>query len=159
MRAEACASARVVPGVLELFAIREQSPRLPPSPSCRSRLRPACRGRLGRPIEIGLPGRSSKSEGWSGSRDLHPDRRVHNAECCSYTTILMACQALAGRRKPACRAVARRAKAGAPGRTRTDDYEFTKLALWLLRHGGAGKCKMKNAECKRADHRGADDSQ
>ena len=30
----------------------------------------------------------------------------------------------------------RQAKAGAPGRTRTDDYEFTKLALLLLRHGG-----------------------
>src|SRR5580658_6324411 len=27
-------------------------------------------------------------------------------------------------------------KNGAPGRTRTDDYEFTKLALLLLRHGG-----------------------
>ena len=26
--------------------------------------------------------------------------------------------------------------AGAPGRTRTDEYEFTKLALLLLRHGG-----------------------
>ena len=25
---------------------------------------------------------------------------------------------------------------GAPGRTRTDEYEFTKLALWLLRHRG-----------------------
>ena len=25
---------------------------------------------------------------------------------------------------------------GAPGRTRTDDYEFTKLALLLLRHRG-----------------------
>ena len=30
----------------------------------------------------------------------------------------------------------RQAKAGAPGRTRTDDYEFTKLALSLLRHWG-----------------------
>ena len=38
--------------------------------------------------------------------------------------------------KLACRAVARRAKAGAPGRTRTDEYEFTKLVLWLLRHRG-----------------------
>ena len=28
------------------------------------------------------------------------------------------------------------AKAGASGRTRTDEYEFTKLALWLLRHRG-----------------------
>ena len=25
---------------------------------------------------------------------------------------------------------------GASGRTRTDDYEFTKLVLWLLRHRG-----------------------
>ena len=25
---------------------------------------------------------------------------------------------------------------GASGRTRTDDYDFTKVALWLLRHGG-----------------------
>ena len=33
-------------------------------------------------------------------------------------------------------AEARRAKAGASGRTRTDEYEFTKLALWLLRHRG-----------------------
>src|SRR5438445_11750568 len=73
----------------------------------------------------------------------------------------------------ACRAVARRAKDGASGRTRTDEYEFTKLVLWLLRHRGkmastAGiapatstfarwrsnltelrgpsKCKMKNAK-------------
>ena len=30
-------------------------------------------------------------------------------------------------------------KNGAPGRTRTDEYEFTKLALLLLRHRGAGK--------------------
>ncbi|SPE57087.1 hypothetical protein SBV1_2630003 [Verrucomicrobia bacterium] len=30
----------------------------------------------------------------------------------------------------------RQAKAGASGRTRTDEYEFTKLALWLLRHRG-----------------------
>ena len=39
----------------------------------------------------------------------------------------------------ASRAVARsaaRAKAGASGRTRTDEYEFTKLVLWLLRHRG-----------------------
>ncbi len=27
-------------------------------------------------------------------------------------------------------------KSGAPGRTRTDEYEFTKLALLLLRHRG-----------------------
>jgi hypothetical protein len=26
---------------------------------------------------------------WSGSRDLHPNRRVHNAKCCYYTTILI----------------------------------------------------------------------
>ena len=38
--------------------------------------------------------------------------------------------------KEACRAEARRAKAGAPGRTRTDEYGFTKPALWLLRHKG-----------------------
>jgi hypothetical protein len=30
-------------------------------------------------------------------------------------------------------------KAGASGRTRTDDYEFTKFALWLLRHRGIKK--------------------
>ena len=30
----------------------------------------------------------------------------------------------------------RRAKVEASGRTRTDDYEFTKLVLWLLRHRG-----------------------
>jgi hypothetical protein len=29
-----------------------------------------------------------------------------------------------------------RAKAGASGRTRTDEYKFTKLVLWLLRHRG-----------------------
>src|SRR5207249_3955419 len=29
-----------------------------------------------------------------------------------------------------------RAKDGASGRTRTDEYEFTKLVLWLLRHRG-----------------------
>ena len=28
------------------------------------------------------------------------------------------------------------AKDGASGRTRTDEYEFTKLVLWLLRHRG-----------------------
>ena len=28
-------------------------------------------------------------------------------------------------------------KNGASGRTRTDEYEFTKLALWLLRHRGS----------------------
>ena len=27
-------------------------------------------------------------------------------------------------------------KLGASGRTRTDEYEFTKLVLWLLRHRG-----------------------
>ena len=41
----------------------------------------------------------SAHRNWSGSRDSHPDRRVHNAECCCYTTILMACQAAAGRRR------------------------------------------------------------
>lgn len=53
---------------------------------------------------------------WSGSRELHPDRRVHNAKCCCYTTILIG--------------------TGALGRTRTDEYGFTKPALWLLRHKG-----------------------
>src|SRR5437899_5330658 len=64
---------------------------------------------------------------------------------------------------------------GASGRTRTDEYEFTKLVLWLLRHRGkvastAGlapatstfarwrsnltelrgrsKCKMESAKCR-----------
>ncbi len=46
---------------------------------------------------------------WSGSRDLHPDRLLHRERCCCYTTILIS--------------------NGAPGRTRTDEYEFTKLAL------------------------------
>jgi hypothetical protein len=31
----------------------------------------------------------SAHRNWSGSRDSHPDRRVHNAECCCYTTILI----------------------------------------------------------------------
>ena len=53
---------------------------------------------------------------WSGSRDLHPDRSLHGRRCCCYTTIL--------------------SETGAPGRTRTDVYEFTKLVLWLLRHRG-----------------------
>ena len=79
---------------------------------------------------------SSAHRNRSGSRDSHPDRPLHGRRCYCYTTILMACQDLAGRRKLACRAVARRARAGAPGRTCTDDYEFTKLALLLLRHGG-----------------------
>ena len=47
---------------------------------------------------------------------MHPDRRVHNAKCCYYTTILI--------------------ETGAPGRTRTDEYEFTKLALLLLEAQG-----------------------
>jgi hypothetical protein len=46
---------------------------------------------------------------WSGSRDSHPDRLLHGERCCCYTTILI--------------------ESGAPGRTRTDEYEFTKLAL------------------------------
>jgi hypothetical protein len=53
---------------------------------------------------------------WSGSRDLHPDRLLHRERCCYYTTILI--------------------RTGAPGRTRTDEYEFTKLALLLLKAQG-----------------------
>ena len=33
--------------------------------------------------------RTHVAEDWSGSRDLHPNRRVHNAKCCYYTTILI----------------------------------------------------------------------
>jgi len=40
------------------------------------------------------------------------------------------------------------AQIGASGRTRTDDFLFTKEGLLLLRHGGFqyAKCSMKNAE-------------
>jgi hypothetical protein len=41
--------------------------------------------------------------------------------------------------KLACRAGARRAKAEASGRTRTDEFDFTKLVLWLLEARGLGK--------------------
>src|SRR6266536_1594958 len=47
-----------------------------------------------------------------------PDLRRHGARCCCYIMVTMK---------------------WSPGRTRTDEYEFTKPALWLLRHRGCDK--------------------
>ena len=38
---------------------------------------------------------------------------------------------------------------GAPGRTRTDEYEFTKLALLLLRHRGPEKSEARMTKAER----------
>ena len=48
----------------------------------------------------------------------------------------MACRTVARQAKAGLPCRSRQAKPGAPGRTRTDEYEFTKLALLLLRHRG-----------------------
>lgn len=71
---------------------------------------------------------------WGDQPDSHRHSRLHGAGCCCYIMIT---------NKLARRGGARRAKAGAPGRTRTDEYGFTKPALWLLRHRGV---EMGNAE-------------
>ena len=50
-----------------------------------NRTSPATAGRFCEPPPALLGQRDGN---WSGSRELHPDCRVHNAKCCCYTTIL-----------------------------------------------------------------------
>jgi hypothetical protein len=44
-------------------------------------------------------------------------------------------------------------KNGASGRPRTDEYEFTKLALWLLRHRGLEDLRFVIFDLRAADSR------
>jgi hypothetical protein len=53
---------------------------------------------------------------WGGQTDLHRYQRRHRAQCCCYTMTTI--------------------QTGLLGRTRTDEYGFTKSALWLQRHKG-----------------------
>jgi hypothetical protein len=91
---------------------------------------------------------------WSGSRDSHPDRPLHGRRCCCYTTILQTIAEFTNQwvsewsRCTFTDSLTHQftnSRNGAPGRTRTDEYEFTKLALWLLRHRGVINPK---SECR-----------
>ena len=97
---------------------------------------------------------------WGGQTDLHRYQRRHGAQCCCYTMTTIFKRGVGSSE---CRMPERYTNRfpaqpipqssfrtlhlnGAPGRTRTDEYEFTKLALWLLRHRGRNKVRNSKSE-------------